>query len=98
MPMVLFLLACSDPCALKWGDGKLACQFDQAIAAPDAATMFARIETIPDQTTRDAVILRWIADHRKSLRPEEATAICTRLPPGEQGQCQRRAQAAHLSR
>lgn len=96
--LLVLLVACSDPCALRWGTDKLACQFDQAIAAPDSAPLFERITPIPDQTTRDAAILRWIADHRTTLRPEEVAQICTRLPPGEQGQCQRRAQAAHLSR
>lgn len=94
--LLLALLGCGDPCALRFGTSKLACQFDAAIAADSPADLYAHTERIEDQTTRDAAYLRWIGDHRGKVDQRSLEDVCQRMPEGERGSCLRRAQAAHL--
>lgn len=95
--MILWLLACADPCGMTYGASRLACQFDKAVAAGSKGDLLAEADAIPDPTTHDAAILRWIDDHRKAVPLPELTELCTHLPPGDVQACQRRATAAHLS-
>ncbi len=69
----LWLLACADPCALRWGSGKDECRFEQvktAFVAKDTEAYNAALNEL-DPLTRDLARVRLAV-----LHPKEATRLC----------------------
>jgi hypothetical protein len=69
----LWLLACADPCALRWGSGKEECRFEQvktAFVSEDTEAFNAALNEL-DPLTRDLARVRLAV-----LHPKEATRLC----------------------
>ena len=69
----LLLVACADPCAMRWGSGKEECRFEQvktALVAKDTESYNTALEAL-DPLTRDLARVRLAV-----LYPKEATRLC----------------------